>query len=160
MLNNIRNGLLCALGCLLLAGCTHDKNAGKVTVSGLVKFNGVPVEKGTVTFMPDNDDGDSSSAHIEGGQYSIQTTPGAKKVVIVGYREPKKKKSGIKDETPHGDGSERNETATEQYLPAKFNSMTTLKYAVPEDGGSKNFDLDGKAGGGNSENQTTTQRRE
>lgn len=135
--------------CLMLAGCSNDKNAGKVNVSGQVKFNGETVEQGTVTFMSADGDGDSASAHIENGQYSIQTIPGKKKVTIVAYRAPKKSK-GPKDDVPHGEERGGGEAATEQYLPAEFNSATKLEYTVPDDGGSKSFELTGKAvsGGG------------
>lgn len=157
MLRSFCLGAWCVAVCAFAAGCGQGEDAGKVTVSGKVDFNGKPVDKGTVTFLSADGKGDSASAHIVHGEYSIKTSPGKKKVVILGLRPPKK--PGKKDEFAHGDGSESGEEATEQYLPPEFNSSTKLEYTVEANGGTKDFKLTGREQVGDPAARNT-QRRE
>jgi hypothetical protein len=76
-----------------------NKGAGeaKGTVKGIVTLNGKPVEKGKVTFHPEN--GKGIEAGIQLGEYSASGVPvGTLRVTIYGVGLPKK--FGIKDQTP------------------------------------------------------------
>lgn len=133
--------ILVAVLAASLAGCDSGQKGGSVTVSGTVKFNGEPVEKGSITFLPADDDGKASSAQITNGSYTIQTDPGAKKVSIMGEREV----GGEAAERLRAEG--RDGVPTEQYLPPEFNSNSKLEYTVEAGGGTKDFELEGRAGG-------------
>jgi hypothetical protein len=76
-----------------------DRGAGEArgTVKGVVTLNGKPVEKGKVTFHPEN--GKGIEAGIQLGEYSASGVPvGILRVTIYGVGVPKK--FGIKDQTP------------------------------------------------------------
>jgi hypothetical protein len=67
--------------CLLLilaAGC-----AKQTTVSGLVTYEGRPVAKGAITFLPVDGQGPSCGAPIIAGHYELALPPGRKVVRIV-----------------------------------------------------------------------------
>jgi hypothetical protein len=132
--------ILVAVLAASLAGCDSGKKGGSITVSGTVKFNGDPIENGTITFLPADDKGAASSARITNGSYTIQTDPGAKKVSIMAEREV----GGEAAEQLRAEG--RDGVPTEQYLPPEFNSKTKLEYTVESGGGTKDFELEGREG--------------
>jgi hypothetical protein len=128
-------GTAAAFACvLMLAGC--GKGSGSTaTVTGTVKFKGEPIANGAITFIPDDGNGQSVSAKIVDGRYSIEVGPGPKKVTIMGEKvigkqkqDPKFPRSEVKD-------------MTEQFVPDEFNTATTLKRTVDAGGGEINFDL-------------------
>jgi hypothetical protein len=63
---------------LLLGGCKKESS-----ISGTVTFDGVPVEKGFITFFPVDDAGATRGSDIIVGQYQVKgLTPGKRKVRI------------------------------------------------------------------------------
>lgn len=67
---------------LIVAGC-----GGKGTASGEVQYDGRPIGKGYITFLPAEGDGPTSGGAIDNGQYKVDNiTPGKKLVKIVGVK--------------------------------------------------------------------------
>src|SRR5262245_1136654 len=78
-----RTGLVFVLGmgaAGLLTGCSSGP--ASATVSGEVKVNGTPVEKGVISFSPAEGSGTSVTGDIKNGRYEVQTTAGKKVVQI------------------------------------------------------------------------------
>lgn len=70
-----------------VSGCGGD---GRVAISGSVTLDGKPVEKGSISFQPEDGIGPGTGAEIKGGCYEITgaaaATPGRKKVSITAVR--------------------------------------------------------------------------
>jgi hypothetical protein len=64
--------------CLLIAsGCSDDGLPKRYPVTGTVTYNGKPLERGQVNFLPTAPEGRPASGDIEAGRYSLMTqTPG------------------------------------------------------------------------------------
>ena len=107
------------LGCALLAalGC-QEKPPPTFAVSGNVTFKGHPLPDGEIVFV--GDDGKASDpAPVKQGKYTAQVTAGSKKVRI---RAARIKEGGAKDAM--------GAAVPEDYLPAKYNTETTLSADV------------------------------
>ena len=118
-----------------LVGC-GDASDNSVPVSGNVTLDGAPLPSGTLTLTPTDGVGPSAGAQITDGHYETKAVPGPKQVTIIAQRE---KAGGTAAANPHAG------PATEQYLPAKYNTATELKTDVPTDGSDQvNFDLTSK----------------
>lgn len=144
---------LCVLSCL---GCGGPSGPEYVAVSGTVSIDGKPVEKGVISFV--SEDGKRTAAgQIVDGAYEIPQqdgpSPGQQKVSINAFRKTgERKQSGkmgmFEDKAtyikPTGASTtlESMVEIREQFLPAKFNSMTTLtaKLKVGRNG-NVNFEL-------------------
>ena len=128
---------LCVLSCL---GCGGPSGPEYVAVSGTVLVDGKAVEKGVISFV--SEDGKRTAAgQIVDGAYEILQqdgpSPGQQKVSINAFRKTgERKKSGkmgmFEDKAtyikPPG-GSTTSDgmiEIREQFLPPKFNAMTTL----------------------------------
>lgn len=107
------------------AGCGSD---GPVvySVQGTVKFDGEPIEEGTITFLPADGQGREYGGPIQNGEYEVQVAPGKKDVVIHASKEDKSKKR--KDP----DGNEFYERVS--YIPEVYNEKTTLTVEISEGG--------------------------
>ena len=130
--------VLVVLTCIALTfGCGSD-SVERATVSGAVTWDGTPVPKGQIRFIPTS--GPIWTARIKDGRYSTDGTKGVPvgdlQVRIEGYRIP----SGYKGGTPTDDD---NPIPLEQYLPAKYNKQTELTLTIDPGSNSveKNFDL-------------------
>src|SRR5256885_12554328 len=66
---------LSLVGLGFLAGCSGNP-LGRQAISGSVKVDGVPLEKGTISFQPLENGQTSSGAVIAGGNYSIPRDKG------------------------------------------------------------------------------------
>jgi hypothetical protein len=115
---------LLAIGILLLAGC----NTGPVLVpvKGKIAYDGVPVESGVVQFHAA--DGESPSAKggaIIKGEYAAEVPTGELIVKITGSRA-----SGEKRKFPENAPDGKWINLSEQYVPAKYNTETTLKVTI------------------------------
>lgn len=143
----------CVLGvCLLggglylatLAGCAGASGPERASVSGTVKLDGVPVEQGTISFIPTGPKGGPTSGDvIEKGNYSIAATGGPilgdHKVEIRALKKtgkqikvmpPAVSPTGFVDETVEA-------------VPAKYNSSSTLTQTLKS--GHNKFDFDLKS---------------
>jgi major membrane immunogen (membrane-anchored lipoprotein) len=73
-----------------LGGCGSDDGLGKrYSVYGTVSYNGQPVEKGEIAFVPEDPGGRAASGVIENGSYTLSTIgnrdgalPGKYKVTV------------------------------------------------------------------------------
>jgi hypothetical protein len=102
-----------------LVGCSAGD--GKLPVTGVVTFDGAPMPDGYVTFTPAAG-GTPEAAPIAAGKFELGVKPGAHRVEIeashfVGEKNP------IMGLQPR-----------EQYVPARYNSETTLTSEVTADG--------------------------
>lgn len=115
----------CLVAAGLAAGC-GGAGAERRVVSGEVSYNGRPVEDGEIRFFPAaGTDAPMSGAYIRGGRYTAEGLGGVPvgtfRVEIVGHRGTRPA-DGV-DVEKQGSGG--------QYLPARFNTRTTLEATVP-----------------------------
>jgi hypothetical protein len=102
-------------------------------VTGNVNYDGAAVMEGDIVFVSNDPAAPSTAARITAGAYAMDATPGEKKIEIRGSR--------IIPGKVNTDNPGSNEPAMEMYIPTKYNVETTLKQAVPTDGGKMDFDL-------------------
>jgi hypothetical protein len=70
-------GLVVGPALLLAVGCGGDDLGKRYPVSGKVTYKGQLVQKGVISFVPDEKDGRGASGQIENGTYALTTqTPG------------------------------------------------------------------------------------
>ena len=62
----------------LVIGC----GKGKITVTGTVSLDGKPVQKGFVSFQPEDGTGEAAGGQIANGEYKVAMLPGKKKVKV------------------------------------------------------------------------------
>jgi len=124
---------------LLLAGCGGG-SSGSAQVSGTVKFNGEPIEDGSISFYPSSGSA-GISASIEKGKYAVKGTnppkAGTYKVVVTWN-----KKTGKQIPTPGDEAVMMDDV--QQVIPPKFSDKdaTTLTADLKGTGGeTKDFDL-------------------
>ena len=122
----VKFSLLC-LALMTLQGCGGSDEVEKHQVTGTVTYNGKPIEKGSITFDPADNQGVAAMGGIENGQFTAEVPPGEKILRISAVRE-----TGEKDQ--YG------EVITESYIPAKYNVESNLKKTVEPNGENK-FDL-------------------
>jgi hypothetical protein len=66
--------LLAVSGALVMTSCGTDDGLGKrFPVSGSVTYNGQPLEKGKISFIPDDPKNIGASGTIEKGSYTLST---------------------------------------------------------------------------------------
>lgn len=123
-----------AVGCLVLivAGCEHS-GPERVAVSGKVTYRGEPVKSGEIRFIPIQETGGPTwGALIVDGQYVADGKGG----VPVGVHRveicaPGAKGTAGRGRTFGAPSSHDAETVSQkQYLPAKYNTQSTLEITV------------------------------
>ena len=121
---------------LILAGCGPG---GPTTyqVSGTVTFDGTPVADGDIIFRDAAGQEKSYGGKIAAGKYSFESSPGNKKVEITAMRQV----PGEWDTTSNP-GSK--EPLMEQYIPAQYNTESTLTAEVSSGTKTIPFDLKGE----------------
>ncbi|MBU4271497.1 MAG: hypothetical protein KKA28_06500, partial [Planctomycetes bacterium] len=67
----------------LLGGCGGSR---LVEIGGAVTYDGQPVQKGTIAFLPSDGNGPTAAAIIAEGKYTVKVAPGPKQVKIEGYK--------------------------------------------------------------------------
>ncbi len=106
-------------------------------VAGEITVDGAPLEEGTIGFAPWDGKGPTAGTTIRAGRYEVEMLPGKKRVSIEGFRAggPKRRDSypGMADRQ-----------SKVQYLPARYNSESTLEQEISADGQPVNFKLQGK----------------
>jgi hypothetical protein len=122
------------VGFALATGCESTTEGGRREVTGSVTFNGQPVEEGQIVFEPEAPGARMATGQIKGGKYHIEPkfgpSDGSYLVRIDGYR---KKKVGNMLPNPNARGSDT-DVVSEQYLPAEYNTRTTLRIDIAADG--------------------------
>lgn len=117
----MRNALawVLMLGGCLLAGCG---GSGKSAISGLIEYDGKPLAKGLIRFVPADGVGPTAEAMIDAGRYTVEVANGKKKVSIAGMEE-------IGFTLPGGPSGPK-VPEYKEVVPAKYNTATTLTYEV------------------------------
>lgn len=100
-------------------------------VSGKVTFDGTPVDDGRIQFR-NKADGQAFSTGIKGGSYSLTCPPGEMAVEITASKI-------IPGKFDNSNGTP--EPVGMMYIPAKYNSATTLTASVKSGGQTIPFDL-------------------
>jgi len=116
------------------AGC-GGAPTGPVTykVAGMVTFNSTPVDGGEI-IVRSQDGKHAAASIITNGHYDLKATTGPKVVEVTAMRDVPGK---FREDNPGEKVPVR-----EQYIPAKYNSSTTLKLEViPKETLDANFDL-------------------
>lgn len=131
----IMGSVLVVVAMGLLVGCFGGPAAA--TVSGEVKVDGKPLERGTITFAPADGQGAPASGIIERGRYEVQTTAGKKIVqisapVIVDHKK--------ESETP---GAKMIDITVET-LPDRYHSKSELTLEVQSGSNTKSWELSKK----------------
>jgi hypothetical protein len=115
--------LLLYIAIVFLYGC-GPPDPGLYKVSGTVSFDGRPVEKGTIVFEPvDSVPGNSAGGEIHNGVFTLQSRQGKKRVSIRATRP-----------IPGQWNNVMKVPAIQQYIPAYYNSKTTLTAEVLPEG--------------------------
>lgn len=151
--------LVGAIAVIVSVGC-GPSGSGTASLSGTVTFDGEPLADGTIQLRPTGDTpGVGGTSKITNGSYSIPLgggmDPGAHSVVIMATRPatPQEIAQTEKDSTAgetamgeedEGDAAPAAEPATPmtQYLPAKYNSQTTLTADIVAGENTKDFALE------------------
>jgi hypothetical protein len=116
----------------LLAGCSDNRTA---EVTGTVSLDGKLVEKGSISFIPEDGNGVTGGGEIKDGKYiALKVSPGSTKVQI---RVPKVVGSKKLYNTP--DSPSRD--VLEESLPKRFNDKTDLRFDVQPGKNEKNWEL-------------------
>ena len=98
---------------LFLSGCAEKK----FEVSGTVKYEGQPIAKGYISFIPEKG-GQGGGGPITNGQYSISVPPGRCKVIINASKMTK---------LPEGETGMLGKTEEErEYIPTRYNAESKL----------------------------------
>lgn len=120
------------LGVGLVVGCGGPKSGD---VSGIVTYDGKPIEHGSISFVPADGRGTGGGAAIKDGKYeATKISLGSMKVVINGAKVTGKKKM-------YDDPKAEWVQTSEEYVPKKYNDSTELRYDVQSGPQTKDFDL-------------------
>lgn len=108
-----------------------------VELRGTVSYDGQPIEQGLITLVPTDGKGRADGGEIRDGAYAIRCTPGRKRVEITGTRPipGAAPLEGVPGDANHVE-------AREPYVPAKYNTDSTLEYEVEEGVTEKDFALE------------------
>lgn len=121
---------------MMLIGCGQSR-VERTHLTGQVTFDGQPISKGRILFIPDN--GPTWGAEIREGTYSTEGTKGVPtgdlRVEIEAYRTP------ASYQPSNTDAPE--DAPQEQYVPAKFNTQSELRMTIEPGSGKveKDFQL-------------------
>ncbi len=135
--------------CLALCGCGGGKpEPKKYPVSGIVNLDGKPLADGRIIFKTP-DVGAFDTINIKDGQFQGQAQAGKRRVEISAYRESKTPTMYAKTAPAIGpDGKPvpgMEATQRENYLPARYNTLSQLSEEVKSDGPNQfKFDLRSK----------------
>jgi hypothetical protein len=115
-------------------GCS-DQSSGEVT--GMIRVDGKPLEKGAITFISADGQAGTAGGEIKNGRYSVRVPVGRMKVVISMPVEDKKKKL-----YPTADSPEM--WMYREGLPARYNEKTELELDVKSGTIQKDWELQEK----------------
>jgi hypothetical protein len=128
----VRSLLVLLVPTSLFVGCAPS-GPPMHTVTGTVTFDGQPVAVGDITFRDAAGQTRSYAGKIVNGAYSFESSPGSKIVEITAMREVPGKvdTSNPGEEVP----------LREQYIPASYNTETTLTADISADSKTADFSL-------------------
>jgi len=138
--------ILALAGVLALVGCGGEKGPQRASIRGKVTFDGAPVGRGMIVFLPADGNGPSSGAEIKEGAYTIpeSTGPvaGAHRVEITATREGGSQTvEGIGGAAAGGPSGAYTGPSAVMYIPAAYNRESTLKQEIKLGDNELNFDL-------------------
>lgn len=107
----------------LISGC-GDNGPQRYAVSGTATFDGQPIERGEISFVPVDSNQSPEGGVIENGKFQFQSLAGAKSVQIRGSRAL----------PPERQDNPEMGLLYEDYIPAQFNASTTLQAEVTPSG--------------------------
>jgi len=140
-MSSIRLLSLLLLFCCFIVGCSKDS---RLSVSGTVTFDGVPVKEGSIAFMPvGQDGGPGGSGPITDGRYNLSVSPGQMLVQIYGQREPTPQEIQQRERDTMSSSSmmSSGDPQKVQFIPEKYNAVSTLRADVQKSQRDLNFDL-------------------
>lgn len=115
-----------------LVGCS---GSDQMKVSGQVTLDGNPVENGTISFLPADGIGPSAADLITDGRYTVEASPGPKRVEIHGYKTLGQKRYDPTDpKSPMVD-------IKEPIVPEKYNVKSQLTCDIERGRDDLNFAL-------------------
>ena len=143
---SLRGGRSAVLTAFLAAaaaasGCSSDSDGlAREAISGTVTFDGQPLERGSISFIPDGQLPTQGGAPITDGKYSIAKNEG---LVAGTYH--------VAITSPQGEGEKAKDDAAanapgmlikppKELIPSQYNSKSTLTAEVKE-GASNSFDF-------------------
>lgn len=123
---------------MVLAGCGAASGPQRASLSGTITLDGTALERGVISLVPiAGTKGPTAGVEIVAGKYTIaQSTgpvPGHYRVEITANRKTGK----IRDEG----GMVGKVEVTEQYIPAKYNTASTLELDIVAGSNSRDFKL-------------------
>jgi hypothetical protein len=131
---DVRSRLLIAvgmLGSLVATGC-GPKGEATHAVTGEVRFDGQLVERGSISFIPQNSAQRTATSRIENGTYELLAPAGVCRVEVMATRD-----DGPVDPAM-GQAPQR------QYVPDRYNVESELTADVQPKSNSVDFDLRAK----------------
>lgn len=125
-----------ALFAATLIGCGAGSELETYPVTGVVTFDGEPIKEGRIFLRKVDGDQKGFSGEIKEGQYLVDAEVGKMSVEVTASRL-------IPGKFDNSNGTP--EPVGEMYIPAKYNSKTTLTTEVTPGGDNEeNFDLTSK----------------
>ena len=127
---------------LFSIGCGPKNELGRQAVTGQIRLDGVPLDRGTIMFAPEQPRGVSAGAQIEDGSYSIEAHQGltAGRYIVRIYAADDKAET-VAPELP-GPGIR---TQPER-IPFKYNLRSESTLDVDGSADAATFDLDMETG--------------
>ncbi|UUO07473.1 hypothetical protein M4951_03975 [Blastopirellula sp. J2-11] len=119
-----------------LLGC--GRTDGLISVTGVVTFNGEPVEEGAISLMPIDGKGVTAGGVISSGRFHIAASPGKASVLIYGNKKelkPNPTPQEIEWGMTH---------SSKQFLPAEYNDQSKLRIDISETQRHFDFSLNDK----------------
>jgi hypothetical protein len=114
-----------------LTGCGHGELA---SLAGTVSYEGRPVEKGTITFLPADGKGPTAAAPITDGKYSVKVVYGRKVVKIEGFK--------VLGQHPFSPNNPRMVVDQQQIIPPCYNTKSELTREITPADGACDFALE------------------
>ncbi len=113
----------------LASGCGGGSDAPeRVPVSGTVSFDGAPIAAGEIRFIAADGGSQADAAPIVDGKYSVEVTPGSKRVEVIATREDPD--NMVESAVNPG----QMEPSHVQYIPDEYNATSTLTAEIKADG--------------------------
>jgi hypothetical protein len=107
--------IACVIG--MLGGC-GSKNT-LVEIGGNATYDGKPIEKGLIRFLPVDGATPTAAAEIANGRYTVKVSPGKKQVQIESYKV-------VGQHYHRNDPNDRLLDTLEQILPDRYNVNSEL----------------------------------
>ncbi|EAQ82212.1 hypothetical protein [Blastopirellula marina] len=121
---------------LMVVGCQVQSGPVTYPVSGMVTYQGKPLEKGRISFIPDTKEigsGPTCACEIIAGKFDGKSTAGVKKIEIYGSW-----KTGRMMTMDDGSG----QVAEIASIPGKYNELSQIKVELlPQANAGLAFDL-------------------